>query len=100
MDEAADEFEPGMGTIEGGVGIELAGALPPKLNPAPSGVGGVCPLDIECERGNSTLEPAPGMVLTGASMSSFTSTSCEPSSAILEVGREPGRGKKRERLRE
>lgn len=46
------------------------------------------------------LEPALGIVFTGASISSFNSSSCEPSSAILEVGKEPGRGKKMDRFLE
>lgn len=94
------ELEPESPPIIRGVGVEDAGGLPPKVNPTPRGVGGACPLDIDCDRGNWTLEPALGMVLTGASMSFFNSSSCDPSSVIVEVGREPGRGKKMDRLRE
>jgi hypothetical protein len=85
-------------SIEGGFGADEAGSLPPKEKPTPSGV--TFPFVMDCERGNWILELALGILVTGASTSFFRSTSCEPSSAIVEVGREPGRGKNIDRFRE
>lgn len=71
------------------------GGRPPNVKPAPRGVIGWAP-------GRLMLDPAEGIVLTGASMSPSPgiTSSCAPSSAMAAGGRVPGRGKNTERLRE
>lgn len=70
------------------------GGRAPKVNPCPSGVMGPRVL----EPGMLTLDPAEG--INGTSSSMLISTSCDPSSEIVLVPREPGRGKKTDKLRE
>ena len=71
-----------------GDGIAELGGRPPNVNPFPRGVGGL----------------PEGMMRAGASSSIgplwWISSSCPPSSEIELAGKEPGRGKKTDRLRE
>ena len=71
-----------------GDGIAELGGRPPNVNPFPRGVGGL----------------PEGMMMAGASSSIgplwWISSSCPPSSEIELAGKEPGRGKKTDRLRE
>lgn len=87
-----DDEEVELADIRGAVG----GERPPNVKPAPSGVAGCAVAEWE----RLTLEPAEGMGSAGASSSTLTSISCEPSSAMVLCGSEPGRGKNMDRFRE
>ena len=94
-----EDDEPRDAVISSGVGpSSVAGGRPPKVKPAPRGVRGPPPMWREL--GMLMAGPAEGMALMDASSSTRKSPLPSPSSEMEDEGREPGRGKKMERLRE
>jgi hypothetical protein len=91
--------------MSGGVGPLIDVGLPPKVKPAPNEVSEPLPFCNEVvilrPEGKLTLEPAEGIGIASTSEWEGNSNSCAPSSEmVLFAGKEPGRGKKIERLRE
>ena len=83
----------GSGGCCSSVEATMGGGRPPKVKPSPNFFGGL-------ERVGDALgigTPAGG---AGPSVGGLISISCEPSSAMVLWGSEPGRGKNTERFRE